>query len=275
MILVRKRKRKAKRHYLFRELVCPRRSPYVSSINKKPQRARFLENLSGRVTTLPGETNLEAAGLPSTTPEKSVSARGFSQRKACGGAPKYPLRGQHLEPAFQRTYYPRLLDTSPGAPKPFGHIRAGPPTRVWPRSLARVKSKLAQLPGRLQALHLLGSPVGSQPIPYAARGCRVRKEFGQARLPSVGESDLAKNRTARHPTTSGAFFTTRQVFTRNLQAAPQQGSTHKKDPTTRPSALSSPSLLRPYSGPLDCRHLFPRQTRGWGDWMTPDTPSVL
>lgn len=87
------------------------------------------------------------------------------------------------------------------------------------------------------------------PHPHEALRYWVCKGHGEARLQSGGEPNLAKNRIARNPTTLGVFLATGQSFSGNLQEAPQQGSIHRKDPTTRPFALSSPLLLRRYLGP--------------------------
>lgn len=207
-----------------------------------------------------------------------MSTRAFSQREACRGAPKYPLQGSTSNPLFKGPSIRGFWTPALGLQNPSGI--SGPALPPWfgqdpwpepnPSSLG---CQDAYRRSTCWAVHW-----APHPHPHAALGCRVRKGHGEARLQSGGETDLAKNRIARHPTTLEVFLATGQGFSENLQEAPQQGSIHRKNPTTRPFApqqsLTVDTLLGP---PLDCRHLSPppRQTWGWGDPMTPDTPSVL
>lgn len=248
---MRKLKRKVKRCYLLR--------------------ARFLGNLSVRLITLPRENNyrsrISSHRFSLNNPPKSQCKRVFpedrmwgrTETSASGAAPRSPFSKDLLSGASG--LQPRVSKTLRAHPGPPAH-----------QGLAKIPGQ-SQIQARSAARTPTGAPPAGQPTGLPTHtpcswGCRVRKGLGKARLPSAGEADLAKNRT-------GASLSTRQGFSRNLPEAPQQGGTHRKHAATRPSAPhpQQPSLLRPYLGPLDCRHLSPRQT-GWGgdDRMTPDTP---
>lgn len=204
-----------------------------------------------------------------------MSTRAFSQREACRGA---PLQGSTSNPLFKGPSIRGFWTPALGLQNPSGI--SGPALPPWfgqdpwpepnPSSLG---CQDAYRRSTCWAVHW-----APHPHPHAALGCRVRKGHGEARLQSGGETDLAKNRIARHPTTLEVFLPPDKAFPRIYKKPLNKVASIERTLQLVPLPPSSPLLLTPYLGPPSTVDIFPpppRQTWGWGDPMTPDTPSVL
>lgn len=144
----------------------------------------------------------------------------FPRGRHVRAAPKYPLQGRHLEPRFKGPTIQGFWTPAPGLQNPSGISGPARPPGFGQDPWPEPNSSSLSCQDAYRRSTCWAAPWAPNPHLMQLAGTGSARGWERHGYQSGGESDLAKNRTAGHPTTSRASsLTTRQSLSRNLQEA--------------------------------------------------------